>query len=83
MMTVKMKMAALLPQQVYSFKQATYIISVSVIAPFNNTSVKSGQRVVDSERLCAMQPHLQLRRYLPQAGLEPGNARLVGQRMTY
>ena len=29
-----------------------------------------------------MEPRLQLKRYSPQAGLKPGTARLLGQRLT-
>ena len=37
----------------------------------------------DNERLCGMEPHLQLKRSLNQAGLEPRNARSVSQWLTF
>ena len=37
---------------------------------FNSVSVISGQWKVDNERLCAMELHLWLRRFLPTAGME-------------
>ena len=37
----------------------------------------------DDERLCAMESGLLLERLPPRAGLEPGIARSVGQRLTY
>ena len=46
---------------------------------FNSISVISGQWVGDNERLCAVEPHLQLKRSLLHAGLESGTARLAGQ----
>ena len=48
---------------------------------FNNISIISGRWADDNERLCAMEPRLQLERAPPQAGLERGTARLVGQRL--
>ena len=44
----------------------------------NSISVISGQRAGDNERLCAMEPHLQMRRSPPQVELEPGTTRSVG-----
>ena len=35
-----------------------------------------------NERLCSRNPRLQLERFPPQAGLEPGTARSVVQRLT-
>ena len=37
----------------------------------------------DKERLCAMEPHLQLKGSPPQAGIELGTARSEGQRLTH
>ena len=37
----------------------------------------------DNERLCAMEPHLQFKRFPPQAGLETESTRSAGQRLTY
>ena len=50
---------------------------------FNSIRVISGRWVDDNERLCAMKPHLQLKRSSPQAGPELTTARLVGQRLTH
>ena len=47
---------------------------------FNNIS---GRWLCDNERLCAMEPRLQLERIPPQAGLEPATAKSVGQCFTY
>ena len=46
-------------------------------ASFDGISVTSGRRVTmdDSERLCAMELLLRLKRVPPPAGLEPGIAR--------
>ena len=45
--------------------------------PFQQFSVISGQLVGATERLCAMEPHLQLKRTPPQVVLEPGITRLL------
>ena len=37
----------------------------------------------DIESLLAVEPHLQLKRFLPLAGLKSGTTRSVGQRLTY
>ena len=50
---------------------------------FNNISVKSGRRLGDNERLCAMYSRLRLERFRRQAGLKPGTAKSVGQRLIY
>ena len=50
---------------------------------FNSISAISGQWAGDNGRLCATKARLRLKRSPPQAGLEPGNARLVGQRLIY
>ena len=50
---------------------------------FNSISVISGQRVGDNESLCAMQPLLGLKRSVPEAGVEPGTARLGVKCLTY
>ena len=50
---------------------------------FNSVSVISGRWADDNERLCAMEPRLRLKRFPPQAGIEPGTARSVGQRFTH
>ena len=50
---------------------------------FNSISVMSGQWLNSNDRLCAMEPCLQSERFPPQAGLEYGTARSVGQRLTY
>ena len=39
---------------------------------FNSISVISGQWVDDNERLCAMEPRLQLRRFRLKQGLNSG-----------
>ena len=49
----------------------------------NRVSVISGQKADDSESLCEMEPCLQLKRSLPQVGIEPGTARSVDQRLTH
>ena len=51
--------------------------------PFNSISVISERCFVDNERLYAMEPLLQFERFPPQAGLEPGTARSVGQLLTH
>ena len=50
---------------------------------FNTISVISGQWADDNERLCAVEPHLRLKRSSPQTGLELTTARSVGQRLTH
>ena len=50
---------------------------------FNSISVISGQWADDNERLCAIEPHLELKRALPHAGLKLMTARSVGQRLTH
>ena len=40
----------------------------------DSISVISGQWTGDDERLCAMESHLRLKRFLSQVGLEPGMA---------
>ena len=47
----------------------------------NNISVIWGQWAGDNERLCALESRLRFKRYPPQAGLEPGTPRSVGQRL--
>ena len=47
--------------------------------PFNSISVISGQWLDDNDSLCAMESCLQSERFPPQAGLEYGTARSVGQ----
>ena len=49
----------------------------------NSISVKLGQWEIDNTRLCAMEPHLWLRKFLPWAGIELVTARLVGQHLTH
>ena len=49
----------------------------------NSISVISGRLVGDNGRLCATEPSLRLERFTPQAGLKPGTARSVGQRLAY
>ena len=47
------------------------------------TVFQSYQRLeFDNERLCAMELRLRPERFPPPAGLEPGTARSVGQRLT-
>ena len=53
-----------------------------ILHPFQQYVI-SGPWVDDNEKLCAMEPSLQLKRSLPQAGLEPGTASAVGQGLTY
>ena len=48
---------------------------------FITISIISERWAGDNERPCAVEPRL--KRSPPQAGLEPGNARSVGQRLTY
>ena len=52
---------------------------------FNSISVMSasGQWVGGDERLCAMEPHIRLKRSPPLAGLEFGTARFVGQCLSH
>ena len=50
---------------------------------FNRVSVVSRRCADDIERLCAMEPCLQLKRSLPQARLKPGTAGSVGQHLTH
>ena len=50
---------------------------------FKCISVIRGQWLDDNERLCATEPRLLLERFPTHAELEPGNAGLVGQRLTY
>ena len=45
---------------------------------YNSISVISGQWAGDNQRMCAMEPRLQMKKSSPQAGLEPGAARSVG-----
>ena len=49
----------------------------------NSILVISGQWLDENERLCSTETRLRLEKFLPQAGLEPGTARSVGQRLTY
>ena len=50
---------------------------------FNSISGTSGKWADNNERLCAMEPHLWLRRFLLHVGLQLGTTRLVGQRLTH
>ena len=50
---------------------------------FNSILVITGPRVGYSERLCAMDPCLQLKRFPLPAELKPRTARSAGQRLTY
>ena len=50
---------------------------------FNSILVISALWMGDNERVCAMESRLQLERSLPQAQLEPGTAKLAGQRLTH
>ena len=50
---------------------------------FNSISVISARWVGDNERLCAIEPHLQLKRFSPEARLETGTARSAGQHLTH
>ena len=50
---------------------------------FNSISVISGQWIGDNERLCAMKPCLHLKRFSPQAEIEPGTTGSAGQCLTY
>lgn len=45
------------------------------------TVFRSGRREGDNERRFAMEPCLQLEKFLPQAGLESGTATSAGQRV--
>ena len=44
---------------------------------FNSISVISGRWAGDNERLCAMEPRLRLSKSPSQAGLKPGNFRIM------
>ena len=44
-----------------------------------NISVISGRWAGDYKRLCALEPHLQLKKNPPQVSLELGTVSLVGQ----
>ena len=46
------------------------------------STIISGQWVGDDERLCAMEHHLWLKRFLPSVELEPKFLRLAGQVLT-
>ena len=46
------------------------------------STIISGQWVGDDERLCAMEYHLWLKRFLPSVELEPKFLRLAGQVLT-
>ena len=50
---------------------------------FNSISVISGRWAGENKRLCAMELRLRLKNFPHQAGLEPGTARSVGQRLTH
>ena len=50
---------------------------------FNRISVISGRWADDNERLCAMEPHLGLKRPSPHARLKLKNARSVSQGSTH
>ena len=52
-------------------------------APCKIISVISGRRKGENERLCAISPRFGLEIFQLQAGLEPGTAKSVGQRLTY
>ena len=45
----------------------------------NSISVISGRLLDDNEKLCAIEPLWRLERFPPQAGLELGIARSIGQ----
>ena len=45
---------------------------------FNSISVISERWLGDNERLCIMEPHLRLKRFPPQSGLQPGTAKSAG-----
>ena len=46
----------------------------------NSIPVISGRRLGNNERLCAMEPRLRLKKFLPQAGLKLGTAKSADQR---
>ena len=50
---------------------------------FNSISVISGQWADDNDRLCTVEPRLNLKRSPPETGLEPGTARSLGQRLSH
>ena len=50
---------------------------------FDSISIISGRWVGNNERLCAMEPHLRLKRSPPQVGLKLGTTRSVSQHLTY
>ena len=52
-------------------------------ALFNSISVMSGRWKGNTERLCAMEPRLRLKRFLPSAGTKPGSVSLASQRLTH
>ena len=49
---------------------------------FNSISVISGQSLDDKQRLWAMEPDFQLERFPPQARLEHGTIKSIGQCFT-
>ena len=49
-----------------------WLIYLRFYVLFNSISVISGQWADDNERLCAMEPHLQLRRFRLEWGSNPG-----------
>ena len=52
-------------------------------ALFNSILVMSGRLAGDNERLCVMVSRFTVENITPRAGLEPGTARPMGQRLTY
>ena len=49
---------------------------------FSTVLLSSGRWEGDNDRLCTMEPHLWLERFLPPAGLKLGTARSAGQCLT-
>ena len=50
---------------------------------FNSVSDISERWLGVEEKLCAVEPCLWLKRFLPQAGLKPGTIKFIVQRLTY
>ena len=66
-----------------TLRRSWWMVDLRVYILFNSISVIWGQLPFYSERPCAMEPCLPLKRFPSQAGLEPGTVRSAGQHLTY
>ena len=55
----------------------------AILRPFRQNSGISRRRADDNETLCAVKPCFAVETVSPQAGLELGTARSVGQPLSY